>query len=126
MIQVIEELYDGERDDSTAIEMKIFGFTHAHVGQLVARKWLFSEEIEEAIGYHHWPGRARLNSTMCYVINLANVISHKLEIGPIKTPDVDLVQTVSAVSLGFSTDELDEIVANCKEMLEVEAGDIFS
>ncbi|MGC8719648.1 MAG: HDOD domain-containing protein [Thermodesulforhabdaceae bacterium] len=126
MVRVIEELYDGERDDSTTLEMKIFGFTHAHVGQLVARKWLFSEDIEEAIGYHHWPGRARINTTMCYVVHLANVISHKLEIGPIKTPHIDLSQTVSAVSLGFSKEDLTEIVNSCKEMLESEAGDIFS
>lgn len=126
MSQVIEELYEDGREESTSIEMRVFGFNHAHVGQLIAKKWLFSQDIEEAIGYHHWPGRARLNSTMCYVVHLANAVSHKLEIGPIRTPEIDLSKTVSAVSLGFSRDDLEEMIEQCQQMLKSEAGDIFS
>jgi putative nucleotidyltransferase with HDIG domain len=126
MVQVIEELYGEGRDDSTAIETKVFGFTHAHVGQLIARKWLFSQEIEEAIGYHHWPGRAKINPMMCYTVHLANVMAHKLEIGPIRTPDADLSKIISAVFLGFSQEELDKVLEECHQMLKVEAGDIFS
>ncbi|MCX7822528.1 MAG: HDOD domain-containing protein [Syntrophobacterales bacterium] len=126
MCQVIEELYEGGREESTTLETKLFGFNHAHVGQLVARKWLFSEDIEEAIGYHHWPGRARLNPNICYVVHLANVISHKLEIGPIRTPEIDLSKTISAISLGFFPDDLDGMLEECQQMLKVEAGDIFS
>lgn len=126
MAQIIEELYEDGREESTTLEMKVFGFNHAHVGQLVARKWLFSEEIEEAIGYHHWPGRARLNTMMCYTVNLANIMSHKLEIGPIRTPEIDLSRTIGAVSLGFLPGDLEEMLEQCSQMLRVEAGDIFS
>ncbi|MEJ5299374.1 MAG: HDOD domain-containing protein [Thermodesulforhabdaceae bacterium] len=125
MAQVIEELYEEERDDSTIVETKVFGFNHAHVGQLIAKKWLFSQEIEEAIGYHHWPGRAKINPSMCYAVHLANAISHKLEIGPIKTPHVDLSKTISAAFFHLSPEELEKLVEECHQMLQVEAGDMF-
>ncbi len=126
MTTVIETLYSGETADSIKLELEVFGFTHAHVGQLVARKWQFAYEIEEAIGYHHWPARAKLNPTMCYIINLANHIAHKLGIGPIGTPDIELSSTISAEALNLDKATLDKIIEECKAKLEEGVGDIFS
>ncbi len=125
MTMVIEDLYNGMEQDSIIVESKVFGFTHAHVGQLVVRKWQ-SQEIEEAIGYHHWPGRSRLNPSMCYVVHLANCIAHKMEIGPIRTPDLDPSEQISAEMLGFLPGEMEVVLEECREKLQAEVGDIFS
>ncbi len=126
MYLVMQDVYHGENPNSIEVETEIFGFTHAHVGQLVARKWQFATEIEEAIGYHHWPGRAKLDPHLTHIVHLANIFAHKLEIGPIRTPDVDLSDQVSARFLGFEKERIDKIFNECSERIQQEGEGVFS
>ena len=91
MLQIIQEVYNNPGTDFAEIEMEHFGFTHAEVGRFVVKKWNFAEEIEEAIGNHHHPEQATVSPLLTHITCLANAICNKLEIGPVRTPDFNLM-----------------------------------
>ncbi|SFM59540.1 HDOD domain-containing protein [Thermodesulforhabdus norvegica] len=126
MYIVIQELYTGAETDSIGVENLVFGFAHVHVGQLLARKWQFAQEIEEAIGYHHWPGRAKISPELAHLVHLGNSFAHKLEIGPIKTPDLDLAEQVSARFFQLDQELIEEFLNDCSSKIQNEMGDILS
>lgn len=91
MAEIIKEVYNNPEKTFIDLEQDALGFNHAQVGQLIAQKWNFAEEINEAIGTHHNPQLATLLPTLSYIVHLANAFCHKLEIGPTRTPDLDLM-----------------------------------
>lgn len=110
-LTIVQEVYNSEGATTfTQVEETIFGFTHAEVGRLVARKWNFAEEIEEAIGYHHKPAEASVMPALSHVVNLANAVCHKLEIGPTRNPGLDLHALDSTRALKLEKDRLDELL----------------
>ncbi|MDY0042679.1 MAG: HDOD domain-containing protein, partial [Desulforhabdus sp.] len=88
---IIKDIYNSSEKTFVLLEQEVLGFNHAQVGQLVAQKWNFAEEIDEAIGTHHNPQLATLLPTLSYIVNLANAFCHKLEIGPTRRPHLDLM-----------------------------------
>ena len=62
-------------------EMGIWGFSHAHVGALLAGKWNFPRQLSEAIGYHHNPLSAPNFRQLACIISLSNRMMISLEIG---------------------------------------------
>ncbi|HDL89708.1 MAG TPA: HDOD domain-containing protein [Thermodesulforhabdus norvegica] len=126
MYLVMQDVYHGENTNSIEVEMEVFGFTHAHVGQLVARKWQFAVEIEETIGYHHWPGRASVDPMLAHLTHLANIFSHKMEVGPIRTPDVELSETVSAKYLKLSDEQVNDYFQECTSKIQSEKEGLLS
>ena len=91
-------------------ETRVLGFTHSEVGQLVADKWRFSPNIEEAIAHHHHPSESIISAQFCHIVSLANSVCHKLEIGPTRKPDLDLTSLDSAKALGLNPDSMPEIL----------------
>ncbi len=126
MYLVMQDIYHGDNPNSIEVETEIFGFTHAHLGQLVARKWQFAGEIEEAIGYHHWPGRAKINPQLTHIVHLANTFTHKMEIGPIRTPNINLKDQISSKFFGLDEETLNRMFQECSENIEKEGEGIFS
>lgn len=80
---------------------------HETLGALVAKKWNFSEEIQEVIKYHHTPEKAQNYKNMVQIIFLSNQLAKN------ETPVSDDV--VSALSLNNRewtapfTDHLEEL-----------------
>lgn len=110
MLGILQEVYANPGLTFSELEEKVYGFSHSEVGQLTARKWHFAPEIEEAIGSHHCPERAKVAQNLCHIVNLANAFCHKLEIGPTKNPDLNLAELKSAKVLKLGQDELDELL----------------
>lgn len=104
---IIKDIYNSSEKTFVLLEQEVLGFNHAQVGQLVAQKWNFAEEIDEAIGTHHNPQLATLLPTLSYIVNLANAFCHKLEIGPTRRPHLDLMTLDSVKFL-----RLDETTVN--------------
>jgi putative nucleotidyltransferase with HDIG domain len=103
MTLVVQEVYNTPGGASFCeMEKQVFGFDHAELGQLVAKKWNFAEEIELVIGHHHQPRARQGIPPLTYIIDLANGICHKLEIGPTRNPDLNLVDLKSARILKLS------------------------
>lgn len=97
------------------LEMKEFGFDHAQVGRLMARKWNFADEIEEAIGCHHDPSRAKIMPVLANIVNLGNALCHRLEIGPTRDPEADPAELESATRLRLDRDAVDELIQGVSE-----------
>jgi HD-like signal output (HDOD) protein len=100
------------------MEENLFGFNHADVGRAVAAKWNFAKEIEEAIGCHHAPEKAVILPSLSYIVHLANNYCHKLEIGPIRQPDLNPMELVSAKALKFNQQMMNRLSEDVSTMLE--------
>lgn len=109
MLQIVQEVYNNPGTDFAEIEMARFGFTHAEVGRFVVKRWNFAEEIEEAIGNHHHPEEAKVLPLLAHITCLANSICNKLEIGPVRTPDLNLMTLPSARILGVDEETIADI-----------------
>jgi len=70
-------------------EYDLLGFTHCQSGEVLARKWNFSEDLIEAILWHHHPGSAKLNPALVAIVSLADRLcrSANLGTGYIEIPD---------------------------------------
>jgi len=118
MSAIMQDVYNGEADFAD-LEMENLGFTHAEVGQLVAEKWRFAINIENAIANHHHPERCESVTRLAHIVNLANAMCHKLEIGPTRKPDLDLSSLESAKALSLGPDEIAGIL---DELTDAAAG----
>jgi len=118
MSDIIQEVYNTQERSFTEMEADAFGFTHAEVGRAMAVKWNFAKEIEEAIGNHHYPERAVILPSLSYIVHLANNYCHKLEIGPIKNPDLNLMELESTKALKLNQQMMNRLSEEISRMLE--------
>ncbi len=85
-MHVIERAYN-EGVTFYFAEKEVFGFSHPEVGALVVKKWKLSEELENAIRYHHDGFHAFIKENPFYlgklplIVNVADLICLKLGIG---------------------------------------------
>lgn len=56
-------------------EEEILGFNHAQIGEKIANKWNFPEELVEAIGLHHSPENSTIDSTLVSIVHIADAIT---------------------------------------------------
>jgi len=108
------------------LEAEEFGFDHAALGQLVARRWKLGTEIEEAIGTHHAPEEATEEPTLTYVTSLANSLCHRACIGPARRPNLDLGTLESARYLNLSPEMLKETEIELVDKFRAEKASIMS
>ncbi|MDR0330137.1 MAG: HDOD domain-containing protein [Chitinispirillales bacterium] len=59
-------------------EDKVMGVNHAYMGKILADKWSLPLDLENAIVYHHAPGKAEKSSHLAHIIHLADIISHNV------------------------------------------------
>ncbi|OQX86235.1 MAG: hypothetical protein B6D63_00395 [Candidatus Latescibacteria bacterium 4484_7] len=117
---VIEEVYNTGRHFSE-VEMEKLGFTHAEVGAHLMGKWKFTGDFEEAVRNHHAvTSDLQVESQLVYYIDFANRICHKLGIGFINEPDIDLSQEYSAVALGLNEQMIEGIEHLTRYMMKQE------
>lgn len=116
MLQIVQDVYNDSDATFLEIEERNFGFNHAQVGRLIARKWNFTDTIEEAIGFHHYPEKAKILPVLSYIISLSNSICHKLEIGPTRKPDLNVSELRSSKALKLTPDSIEELLAEAVEV----------
>jgi putative nucleotidyltransferase with HDIG domain len=87
-------------------EQEIYGYTHAQVGALVARRWNLPDDIGYVINYHHQPSDATKMLAMTRVIDLASQIANFYGVGTHQEPDMDLSLTESAIALDISDEKI--------------------
>jgi HD-like signal output (HDOD) protein len=70
---------------SCEAELTVFPFTHAEIGQLVAERWNFSNDLRLAIRYHHlaWddPLLAGPDAALVRIVKFADLVAHALGFG---------------------------------------------
>jgi putative nucleotidyltransferase with HDIG domain len=114
--QVMADVYAGRAGFHT-LELQAFGFSHAHVGALVAERWNFPWRYSEAIGFHHDPLSASENLHLACITNLANSIMIQMEIGFEKRKDLDLGVEPAAEFLKLDGPMLDEAIVKLRHIL---------
>ena len=71
------------------LEQETFSITHTEMGEMVARKWNFPDEIAEIIRYHHRP--VSRDSALVYLINQV-ASGHEMGIPEVDPASLDVVQ----------------------------------
>ncbi len=89
-------------------EAELFGFTHAHVGGFLAKRWKLPHELQVAVMYHHSPGANPEDWVQGFLIHAANTIAHQCASGSGGWVG-DLLHDDSMQVFSFSEDILSEI-----------------
>lgn len=108
------------------LEEAEFGFDHAALGQLVARRWKLGPEIEEAIGSHHAPEEAIEEPALAHITSVADAICHRAGLGPGAQPELDLPGLPSARQLNLSTQLLKDVEAELVEKFGAEKAQLVA
>lgn len=56
-------------------EEEILGFNHAQVGERIAKKWNFPDNLVESIGLHHTPEKSLIDPKLVSIIHVADAIT---------------------------------------------------
>ncbi len=118
--EIISEVYRGGASFHQ-IELSAFGFSHAHVGALLAQKWNFPPQLVEAVGYHHNPLSAPSHRQLACIANLANLLMISLGIGFEKNETLDLEKQPSAEHLHLNAATLESLVSDIRVAIEATA-----
>jgi len=108
-------------------EKELFGFSHPEVGALVIKKWKLSEELENAIRYHHDGFQQLVKESPFYlgklplIVNLADLMCLKLGIGR-KSPmdNLDISESDSATLLRLSDQDIYSLIERVSINFEAE------
>jgi len=119
-IKIISGVYKG---DSTFHKMELlaFGFSHVHVGALLAQKWNFPPQLVEAVGYHHNPCSAPSYGPLANIVNLANMFMISMGIGFEKSNDLNLEKQPSAEFLNLNGVAIAAITSELREAVQATA-----
>lgn len=60
-------------------EGELFGFSHAHVGGLLAERWKLSYALQAGIMYHHSPAADPEEWVQGFLVSAANSIAHQVK-----------------------------------------------
>lgn len=109
MRDIMQDVYNSG-SNFVEIEQQAIGFTHVEVGRLMADKWHFALNIEDAIANHHQPDQSQSTAQLAHIVCLGNSLCHKLEIGPTRKPESNPADTPSAKALSLGPISLSEIM----------------
>jgi putative nucleotidyltransferase with HDIG domain len=70
----IESYMEKEEKAFLDAESQYFGFNHAEIAAEVCKKWNFPDSINDAIKYHHEPGKSDGNQ-LAYILHMADFIA---------------------------------------------------
>jgi putative nucleotidyltransferase with HDIG domain len=115
--EIISEVYAGN-SNFHQLELLSFGFSHAHVGALLARKWNFPPQLAEAVGYHHNPMSAPSYRQLACIVNLANLFMISMGIGFEKKKDIDLEKQPSTEFLKINNAALVALVSELQAAIQ--------
>ncbi len=114
--QIMADVYAG-RAGFHALELQAFGFSHAHVGALVAERWNFPWRFSEAIAFHHDPLSASDHLQLACIVNVANSIMARMEIGFEKKKDLDVAAEPAGQFLKLTDQTLNDVVDGVSRLL---------
>ena len=101
------------------IETDIYGYNHAQVGALMARRWGLPEEISYTIYNHHQPGEAGQLVFMARIIDIADELANSAGITTRPHQEArDVSAAESAIALRLQPEQLTTIWERANEQLD--------
>lgn len=94
--------------ETLRMEVGKFGYNHAEVGALVARRWGLPDEVCYSILHHHDPSQADKQMIVTYIVDVADMIANFRGIGLRREDESRLAHSESVIHLGLTREHLDE------------------
>lgn len=121
--EVMRVVYAGEQETIEA-EQAVFGFDHAEVGELVLRKWQLPDRLCVAVGAHHAPEEADVESEgkpLAAVLQVADLLCIREGLGRRKpNPDIDPLDSTGAEILGLKDIDFETLMNRFHETYDEE------
>ena len=99
-------------------EEEILGFNHAQVGEKIAKKWNFPEDLVEAIGLHHTPEKSIVNPKLVSIVHIADAITMMMGVS---IGADGLTYNFSSFALenldGFDPKDLDQLISKSYDLI---------
>ena len=91
-------------------ENEIFGYNHAQIGGIIARKWDLPEVLVEAISFHHQPQEAKENLEVVSVVHIADNICSMIGYGCGADAMDNHIHQFAISSINLRDDDIDKII----------------
>jgi putative nucleotidyltransferase with HDIG domain len=104
-----ELLNAGGESELLSGESSAYGYTHAQVGALAAKRWNLPDEISHSIFHHHDPGQAVTGILMARVVDVADSIAYHAGFG-IRLAERNLLETESAIALRLTEEHIESVL----------------
>jgi len=114
--EIVQVVYNENREFH-ATEREVLGFDHAVVGAMLVNKWKFSPAFENVIRNHHDPEAFSADDPLLLYLDLGNKLCHKLGIGFVADPELDLVNCRANRILGLPPEAFTETSARLEGSL---------
>ncbi len=121
--QILNAVYCGETTFLEA-ELAAFGYTHAHLGSLLAAKWRFPAQLAESILHHHDFAAAPVYRNLAAITMLADAMMVTLEVGFRKDKTLRIEDEPAARHLKLSAPILQKMTAEVQTMIPLLSGDM--
>ncbi len=96
-------------------EFDTYGYTHAEVGSLVARRWNLPDEVCYSILNHHNPTQSEQPKIVEHIIDIADILANINGYGVRSEEEEKLNYSESAMKLGFSENFIENVWEGTKD-----------
>ncbi|WP_031435106.1 HDOD domain-containing protein [Methylomarinum vadi] len=103
-------------------EKQILGFTHAHVGSQLLKRWKLPEQIIYAVNYHHTPNTADRFKVDVALIHVADLIITALDCNSSGEHLVPPLNNAAWKELGLSVSILDALLSDFEQQFQDAVG----
>jgi putative nucleotidyltransferase with HDIG domain len=117
--QIVQLVYNDNLPFNST-EKEILGYDHAEVGAKLINKWNLSPMLEDTILHHHNPEAMTIDNPLLLYLDLGNKLCHKLGIGFVDEPDLDINNCLANQILGLSPKNFEVTILRLQETLESE------
>ena len=109
LLDVIEE--NGNNYSYHVVEKRIFGITHAEVGERLLNSWMFPPDVVNTVAHHHSPVLSTVDPIFTVCVHLADILCTAKGITPLKnrqfiTVDRDILPIIQERRHHFSTEDI--------------------
>lgn len=98
-------------------EEEILGFNHAQVGEKIAERWNFPQELVEAIGLHHNPEISTIDSKLVSIVHIADSITMMLGISIGADGLTYNFSPFALHSLNYSTQDIEQLISQSYDLI---------
>jgi HD-like signal output (HDOD) protein len=117
--EIVQLVYNDNRSFHQT-EREILGFDHAEVGSRLVNKWNLSPMLEYTILHHHNPEAMSVENPLLSYLDLGNKVCHKLGIGFVDEPDLDINNCLANQILDLPPKTFEVVSVRLQETLETE------
>ncbi len=109
-----------ENDENKMLynERELYGYDHAQIGSLVARRWGLQDEVCDTICYHHNPAMAPCPMVVAHVVEVADIIANIKGYGLRCEDESALSTSASVMKLRLTPEGLEDTWNNTEESIK--------